>query len=107
MAARGEIDATRTEGGHFRIPIEAVEAELQRRRLRLLYDEGNRLVGIDRGPASPEPFQDPSSALQREIGRLQGRLETLTEERDRLLEELRQERERADQLRRELDRPKN
>jgi excisionase family DNA binding protein len=102
MAARGDIEATRTEGGHFRIPIEAVEAELQRRRLRLLYDEQDRLVGM-----RSEPFQDPSIAAQREIGRLQGRLEAITEERDRLLRDLERERQRADQLQRELDLLKN
>jgi chromosome segregation ATPase len=49
--------------------------------------------------------------LERELGRLQGRVElteqtesTIREERDRLLEERNQERERAGRLEAELDR---
>ncbi len=108
MAEQGEIEATRTEGGHWRIPISAVERELQRRREglnRLLMVE--QLLSFQEGQALPEPFQAGSGRLEREIGRLQGRLEAVTEERDRLLKNLERERQRADRLQRELDQLKN
>jgi excisionase family DNA binding protein len=110
MAESGEIEATRTQGGHWRIPIEAIERELQRRRegfSRLLFLES--LLSHREDASLPEPFQASPRPLdlEREFGRLQGRLEAITEERDRLLRDLERERERAESLQRELNRLKN
>jgi predicted nuclease with TOPRIM domain len=61
------------------------------------------------GPQSAGALLDRVFMLERELGRLQGRVElteqtesTIREERDRLLEERNRERERADRLEVEL-----
>ncbi len=108
MAASGEIEATKTEGGHYRIPLSAVEAELQRRRLgfmRLLALEP--LLSLQEGMASTEPFQTASGGLERRLGRLEGQIEALREERDRLLTDLDAERQKSARLEAEIERLKN
>jgi excisionase family DNA binding protein len=71
-------------------------------------------MGRERPSQSPESVRewvDRVNALERELGRLEGRLElteraesTIREERDRLLEERERERERAERLEEERER---
>ena len=100
----GELEGERDEAGHWRIPSRAVHEHLERLR-RNLFPEG---VWAD---LSVSEWVERVEALQRELGRLEGRLElaekaesTLREERDRLLEDLERERQRADQEGQRADR---
>ena len=101
----GELEGERDEAGHWRIPSRAVHEHLERLRRNLLFPEG---VWAD---LSVSEWVERVEALQRELGRLEGRLElaekaesTLREERDRLLEDLERERQRADQEGQRADR---
>lgn len=128
MLNAGELEGERdTESGHWKIPAWAVHARLSERReagrrLRARRQEAYRQAGEGDGPQESAPGEEPAtgtteaaeaaeervvrlevelSRTQRELGRMEGRLEltehtesTLREERARLLEDL--ERERAD-----------
>lgn len=84
----GQLDAKRTPGGHWRVSGESIERELERRQ----QDAGWFLSRLT-GPASPEPLQDQSDALKREISRLEAHLEDVRAERDRLLQQMQAERD--------------
>ncbi len=102
MLQAGELEGEQTEGGRWRIPRRVVNRLLTERRER----EQLRTEPED-APGAPEnvrELMDKVAALERERGRLEGRLElteqtesTIREERDRLVAEL--EAERAERRR--------
>jgi len=104
MIDRGELEATQDDRGRHLIPQRAVHALLEERRGRAGAVE--EIAGEPPGAAQEAAeLRARVEALQRELGRLEGRLEltektesTMREERERLLEDLRRERERADQV---------
>jgi excisionase family DNA binding protein len=100
MCQRGEIDATQGDNGRWRIPRSAV-SRLLRERLRERSVLARMAPEIDSGIVSPTGPSDPS---EREIGRLEGKLDAMREYVETLRAELRRERDRADRLQRELDR---
>jgi excisionase family DNA binding protein len=89
MLGAGELEGMRDPvTGRWRIPQHAVHARLD-----------------DRGPREPrEPpvgvrdYEERLEALQRELGRLEGRLELTAQAESTLRETLDRERERADRL---------
>jgi len=102
MLQAGELEGEQTEGGRWRIPRRVVNRLLSERRER----EQLR-AEPESGPGAPESVRelvDRVAALERERGRLEGRLElteqaesTTRAERDRLIAEL--EAERAERRR--------
>jgi excisionase family DNA binding protein len=108
MLQAGELEGEQTEGGRWRIPRRVVHQLLTERRER----EG-LLEGPESGPGAPEGVRelvDRVAALERERGRLEGRLElteqtesTTRAERDRLIAELEAERVERRQLAERLE----
>jgi len=104
MIDRGELEAAQDERGRHLIPQRAVHAVLEERRGRAGAIE--EITGEPQGAAQEAAqLRARVEDLQRELGRLEGRLEltertesTMREERERLLEDLGRERERADQV---------
>lgn len=100
----GELEGERDGVGHWLIPTHAVHDRLERlRRERFL-----EAVGSD--PLSIRALQERAEVLQRELGRLEGRLEaegkacsSLEADRALLAKQLEQERRRAEQERRRAD----
>jgi hypothetical protein len=102
MLQAGELEGMRDESGRWHVAQHEVHRLMQER----------RQITPETPSDSPEKaaeLLDRVFMLEREIGRLQGRLEleeraesTVREERDRLLEERDRERERADRLEAEL-----
>ena len=102
MLQAGELEGKRDERGRWHIAQHEVHRLMQERR------QSTPETPTD-GPENAAELLDRVFMLEREIGRLQGRLEleeraesTVREERDRLLEERDRERERADRLEAEL-----
>ncbi len=103
----GELEGERDEAGHWRIPSRAVHEHLERLR-RDLFPEGVR------ADLSLSEWVERVEALQRELGRLEGRLEltetsesNLLDERDQLLKERDEAASEARRLRAELDRERS
>jgi chromosome segregation ATPase len=102
MLQAGELEGEQAEGGRWRIPRRVVHRLLTERREReQLRTEPESLPGA---PESVRELMDRVAALERERGRLEGRLElteqtesTTRAERDRLIAEL--EAERAERRR--------
>lgn len=102
MLQAGELEGEQTEGGRWRIPRRVVNQLLAERREReQLRAEPESVPGT---PESVRELMDRVAALERERGRLEGRLElteqaesTTRAERDRLIAEL--EAERAERRR--------
>jgi excisionase family DNA binding protein len=99
----GELEGQRDEAGHWRIPSHAVHEHLARLR-RDLFPEG---VWAD---LTLSEWVERVEALQRELGRLEGRLEvteksksSLLDERDQLLKERDEAASEARRLRAELE----
>lgn len=102
MLQGGELEGGQTESGRWRIPQREVHRVLEERRRRSAAD-------------TPEGSQEAAELrlrvedLQRQLGRLEGRLEltertesTMQQERERLMADLDRERERAERLEQEL-----
>jgi excisionase family DNA binding protein len=108
MLQAGELAGEQTEGGRWRIPRRVVHRLLTERREReQLRTEPESLPGA---PESVRELMDRVAALERERGRLEGRLEleeqtesTIREERDRLIAELEAERAERRQLAERLE----
>lgn len=104
LAGEGAIEGER-HGRSWRLAKWSVHRHLEEHgpgRPRVSRLDRERAAG---SPESVRQWVDRVSALQRELGRLEGRLEitekaesTIREERDRLLEERDRERERAERL---------
>ena len=99
----GELEGERDEAGHWRIPSPAVHEHLERVR-RNLFPEG---VWAD---LRVSEWVERVEALQRELGRLEGRLEltemsesNLLDERDQLLKERDEAASEVKRLRAELE----
>jgi excisionase family DNA binding protein len=98
MIDRGELEASQDERGRYLIPQRAVHAMLEERRGR-----AEAVAELGEEPSSAGAAQEAAELrrrvedLQRELGRLEGRLE-LTE---RTESTLREERERLEQLEQE------
>jgi chromosome segregation ATPase len=101
MLQSGELEGNRDESGRWHV----LQTEVHR-----LRDERPR--AMERPPGAPESVSELLEVirtLERERGRLEGRLEltektesTMAAERERLLGDLQSERERADRLEAEL-----
>ena len=108
MLQAGELEGEQTEGGRWRIPRRVVHRLLTERREReQLRTEPESLPGA---PESVRELMDRVAALERERGRLEGRLElteqtesTTRAERDRLIAELEAERAERRQLAERLE----
>ena len=111
MLAGGELEGERTEAGRWRIPQREVHRLLEDRRRRSPGDDSTEAPG-----AAQEAAQEAAGLrlrvedLTRQLGRLEGRLEltelaesTVQAERERLLEDLDRERQRAERLEQELE----
>jgi excisionase family DNA binding protein len=107
MLERGELEGAKDGRGRWRVSQRAVHA--------LLPDRPARDTPRDAPPEPRESHQEAAELrsrledLQRELGRLEGRLEltevaesTMRQERERLIADLERERERAERLEREL-----
>lgn len=106
MIDRGELGATsQDERGRHLIPQRAVHALLEERRgLQIEGEEASR------SPEEARELRERVEALQRELGRLEGRLEltertesTMREERERLAQLLEEERQERRRLQEQLD----
>ena len=108
MLQAGELEGDRDEGGRWRIPRRVVNRLLTERREReQLRAEPESPPG---DPESVRELMDRVAALERERGRLEGRLElteqtesTTRAERDRLIAELEAERAERRQLAERLE----
>ena len=99
----GELEGERDEAGHWQIPSHAIHEHLERLR-RDLFPEG---VWAD---LTLSEWVERVEALQRELGRLEGRLElteksesNLLHERDQLLKERDEAASEARRLKAELE----
>ena len=107
MLAGGELEGEQTESGRWRIPQREVHRLLEERRRR---SPGDAPTGAPQAAQEAAELRVRVEDLQRQLGRLEGRLElteraesTMQQERERLIEDLERERERAERLQRELD----
>jgi excisionase family DNA binding protein len=108
MIDRGELEARQDERGRHLIPQRAVHAMLEERRA---VGEGEvSSVEISRSAEEARELRERVEGLQRELGRLEGRLEltertesTMREERERLERLLEEERTERRRLQEELD----
>ena len=108
MIDRGELEARQDERGRHLIPQRAVHAMLEERRA---VGEGEvSSVEISRSAEEARELRERVEGLQRELGRLEGRLEltertesTMREERERLAQLLEEERAERRRLQEELD----
>jgi excisionase family DNA binding protein len=108
MIDRGELEASQDERGRHLIPQRAVHAMLEERRA-----VGEGEISTEETPRSAEEareLRERVEGLQRELGRLEGRLEltemtesTMREERERLAQLLEEERAERRRLQEELD----
>jgi excisionase family DNA binding protein len=100
----GELSGERDGAGHWLIPARAVHDRVE----RLCRETFLEAVGFD--PLRVRALQERVEILQREVGRLEGHLEseekahsTLETDRILLVEQLERERRRARELHAELD----
>ena len=108
MIDRGELEASQDERGRHLIPQRAVHAMLEERRA---VGEGEvSSVEISRSAEEARELRERVEGLQRELGRLEGRLEltertesTMREERERLQRLLEEERSERRRLQEQLD----
>ena len=108
MIDRGELEARQDERGRHLIPQRAVHAMLEERRA---VGEGEvSSVEISRSAEEARELRERVEGLQRELGRLEGRLEltertesTMREERERLAQLLEGERAERRRLQEELN----
>jgi excisionase family DNA binding protein len=110
MIDRGELEARQDERGRHLIPQRAVHAMLEERRA---VGEGEGEISTEETSRSAEEareLRERVEGLQRELGRLEGRLEltqmtesTMREERERLERLLEEERAERRRLQEELD----
>jgi excisionase family DNA binding protein len=108
MIDRGELEARQDERGRHLIPQRAVHAMLEERRA---VGEGEvSSVEISRSAEEARELRERVEGLQRELGRLEGRLEltertesTMREERERLAQLLEEERAERRRLQEELN----
>ncbi len=108
MLQAGELEGEQTEGGRWRIPRRVVNRLLTERR-----EHEQLRTEPESGPGAPESVRelvDRVAALERERGRLEGRLElteqtesTTRAERDRLIAELEAERVERRRLQEQLE----
>jgi excisionase family DNA binding protein len=108
MIDRGELEARQDERGRHLIPQRAVHAMLEERRA---VGEGEvSSVEISRSAEEARELRERVEGLQRELGRLEGRLEltertesTMREERERLAQLLEEERAERRRVQEELN----
>src|SRR5215208_6995383 len=110
MIDRGELEASLDERGRHLIPQRALHALLEERRTA---DPATAQMPGEEGPRAAEEARGLRArveALQRELGRLEGRLEltertesTMREERERLERLLEEERAERRQLQEQLE----
>jgi excisionase family DNA binding protein len=108
MIDRGELEARQDERGRHLIPQRAVHAMLEERRA---VGEGEiSTEETSRSAEEARELRERLEGLQRELGRLEGRLEltertesTMREERERLAQLLEEERAERRRLQEELD----
>ena len=99
LAQEGRIEGERTEGGWklFRWAVHSFRDER-----RALARERSSSSEASESPVEPREARERVEALQRELGRLEGRLEIEAVARSTLEESLQRERDRADRLEAEL-----
>jgi excisionase family DNA binding protein len=107
MIDRGELEANQDERGRHLIPQRAVHAMLEERRAGVGESSTEE---TSRSAEEARELRERVEGLQRELGRLEGRLEltertesTLREERERLEELLEEERSERRRLQEQLD----
>ena len=103
MIDRGELEASQDERGRHLIPQRAVHAMLEERR-------ASGVGETSRSAEEARELRERVEGLQRELGRLEGRLEltertesTMREERERLAQLLEEERTERRRLQEELN----
>jgi excisionase family DNA binding protein len=98
MLREGGLAGERDEAsGRWSIPQRAVHAMLEERR------EREALSQVAQNPVEAQEWLERVSGLERELGRLQGRLELTEVTESTLRESLERERQRADRLERQLE----
>ena len=107
MIDRGELEANQDERGRHLIPQRAVHAMLEERRAGVGESSTEE---ISRSAEEARELRERVEGLQRELGRLEGRLEltertesTMREERERLEQLLGEERAERRRLQEQLD----
>jgi excisionase family DNA binding protein len=110
MIDRGELEAHQDERGRYLIPQRAVHALLEERRATSSTAPEISAEETSRSAEEARELRERVEGLQREIGRLEGRLEltertesTMREERERLEQLLDEERAERRRLQGELD----
>ena len=108
MIDRGELEAHQDERGRHLIPQRAVHAMLEERREAEVGERSPEETS--RGTEEARELRERVESLQRELGRLEGRLEltertesTMREERQRLEQLLEEERSERRRLQEQLD----
>jgi len=108
MIDRGELEAHQDERGRHLIPQRAVHALLEERREAEVGEMSPEETS--RGTEEARELRERVESLQRELGRLEGRLEltemtesTMREERQRLEQLLEEERSERRRLQEQLD----
>jgi excisionase family DNA binding protein len=108
MIDRGELEAHQDERGRHLIPQRAVHAMLEERREAEVGERSPEETS--RGTGEARELRERVESLQRELGRLEGRLEltertesTMREERQRLEQLLEEERSERRRLQEQLD----
>jgi excisionase family DNA binding protein len=109
MIDRGELEASTDDRGRHLIPQRALHAVLEERR----FDAAPAEISVEEATRSAQEareLRERVEGLQRELGRLEGRLErtdgtesTMREERERLERLLEEERTERRRLQEELD----
>jgi excisionase family DNA binding protein len=93
---RGDLEGTRDPiSGRWKVEAHSVTAAMPERPPKASQE-------APESPESVREYQDRVEALQRELGRLEGRLEITEVAESTLREQLQRERERADRLEEEL-----
>ena len=113
MIDRGELEAEADGRGRHRIPQRAVHAMLEERRLRPGSSSPSEARGSGTGEITAEEasraaeeareLRERVQDLQRQLGRVEGRLELTERTESTVREDLERERERAEDLRGELE----
>jgi excisionase family DNA binding protein len=108
MIDRGELEAPQDERGRYLIPQRAVHAMLEERRAARVGEISTEETS--RSAEEATELRERVEGLQRELGRLEGRLEltertesTMREERERLEQLLEEERAERRRLQEQLD----
>jgi excisionase family DNA binding protein len=98
-----ELEGTQNASGRWSIPQRAVHELLEERRnAGRPPSRSAREPSLARSSSEASAVRDRVEALQRELGRLEGRLELEETARSTIEEQLHRERERADRLEQEL-----